>query len=115
VVAVRPVRRYGSPRATSAEAASPVSQLINDFGPPVSSPALQRQRAAMPSCLSSVTPWDLRDRHGKEMTPDVPETARWLLDHGMVGQHRRWLLFWQTAPPVASAPGMGYFHLHRST
>jgi putative restriction endonuclease len=30
----------GSARATYAEAASPVSQLINDFGPPVRSPAL---------------------------------------------------------------------------
>jgi len=34
----------GSARATYAEAASPVSQLINDFGPPVRSPALERQR-----------------------------------------------------------------------
>jgi putative restriction endonuclease len=44
----------GSARATYAEAASPVSQLINDFGPPVRSPA---RRSALPcrSCISSVT------------------------------------------------------------
>ncbi len=35
-----------SARATYAEPASPVSQLINDFGPPVQGPALERQRAA---------------------------------------------------------------------
>jgi putative restriction endonuclease len=34
----------GSARATYAEAAGPVSKLINDFGPPVRSPALERQR-----------------------------------------------------------------------
>jgi hypothetical protein len=42
----------GSARATYAEAASPVSQLINDFGPPVKSPALERQRAAVSAAIS---------------------------------------------------------------
>jgi putative restriction endonuclease len=78
----------GSARAAYSEAASPVSQLINDFGPPVKSPALERQRAAMPFVHLERDLWDLRDRHGKEITPDVPETARWLLDHGAVGQLR---------------------------
>src|ERR1017187_5945740 len=38
----------GSALAPYAEAADPVSRLINDFGPPVRSPALERRRAAMP-------------------------------------------------------------------
>ena len=76
----------GSARATYAEAASPVSQLINDFGPPVRSLALERQRAAMPFVHLERDLWDLRDRHGREINPDVRETARWLLAHGAVGQ-----------------------------
>jgi putative restriction endonuclease len=78
----------GSARATYAEAASPVSQLINDFGPPGRSPGLERQRAARPLVRLERDLRDLRDRHGKEMTPDVPKTARWLLDHGAVGRLR---------------------------
>ena len=60
-----------SARATYAEAASPVSQLINDFGPPVKSPALERQRAAMPFVHLERDLWDLRDRHGRQITADV--------------------------------------------
>jgi putative restriction endonuclease len=38
----------GSSAATYEEAEQPVSALINDFGPPVASVAIARQRAAMP-------------------------------------------------------------------
>src|SRR5207247_1709107 len=38
----------GSSAATYQQAEEPVSQLINDFGPPVASTAAARQRAAMP-------------------------------------------------------------------
>jgi putative restriction endonuclease len=38
----------GSDWATYAEVAAPVSELINDFGPLVSSPAAAQHRAAMP-------------------------------------------------------------------
>ena len=38
----------GSSAASYQQAEEPVSQLINDFGPPVASPAAARQRAAMP-------------------------------------------------------------------
>jgi putative restriction endonuclease len=65
-----------------------VSQLINDFGTPVKSPALARQRAAMPFVHLERDLWDLRDSQGTAITPDVPETGRWLLDHGAVGQLR---------------------------
>jgi putative restriction endonuclease len=78
----------GSAVASYAEAAEPVSQLINDFGTPVKSPALARQRAAMPFVHLERELWDLRDHQGSEIGPDVPETGRWLLDHGAVGQLR---------------------------
>jgi putative restriction endonuclease len=78
----------GSARASYADAAGPVSQLINDFGPPVRSPALERQRAAMPFVHLERDLWDLRDSRGGEIPLDVPETGRWLLDHDAVGQLR---------------------------
>jgi putative restriction endonuclease len=78
----------GSALAPYAEAADPVSQLINDFGPPVKSPALERQRAAMPFVHLERDLWELRDGSGDDIGPDAPERARWLLDHGAVGQLR---------------------------
>ncbi len=78
----------GSALAPYAEAADPVSQLINDFGPPVKSPALERQRAAMPFVHLERELWELHDRSGDDIGPDAPERTRWLLDHGAVGQFR---------------------------
>jgi putative restriction endonuclease len=78
----------GSARAPYAEAADPVSQLINDFGPPVRSPALERQRAAMPFVHLERDLWELRDRGGQAIGPDAPERTRWLADHGAVGELR---------------------------
>lgn len=78
----------GSAQAVYAEAADPVSQLINDFGPPVRSPALERQRAAMPFVHLERELWELRDRGGDHIGPDAPERSRWLLDHGAVGELR---------------------------
>ena len=78
----------GSALVPYAEAADPVSQLINDFGPPVRSPALERQRAAMPFVHLERELWDLRDHGGDAIGPDAPERTRWLLDHGAVGQLR---------------------------
>ncbi|HUK69563.1 MAG TPA: hypothetical protein VLW50_12570 [Streptosporangiaceae bacterium] len=76
----------GSALAPYAEAADPVSQLINDFGPSVRSPALERQRAAMPFVHLEHELWELRDRSGDDVGPDAPERTRWLLDRGAVGQ-----------------------------
>jgi putative restriction endonuclease len=74
----------GSARARCAEAASPVSQLTGDFGPPVSSPARERQRAAMPFVHLERDLWHLRDHHGRKITRACPRrrdgwsiTARW--------------------------------------
>ena len=78
----------GSALAPYAEAADPVSWLINDFGPPVASPALERQRAAMPFVHLERELWELRDHSGHGIGPDAAERTRWLLDHGAVGQIR---------------------------
>jgi putative restriction endonuclease len=67
------------------EAEEPVSRLINDFGPPVTSPSRARQRAAMPFVHLEREVWDLRDEHGRELGPDVPERRSWLIDQGAIG------------------------------
>lgn len=77
----------GGPDSVSyAEAAGPVSELVNDFGPPVSNAAAARHRAAMPFVHLERELWDLRDRVGSEIGPNVPERGRWLLEHGAVGR-----------------------------
>jgi putative restriction endonuclease len=83
---------FGQFAATASSAASyqqaeePVSQLINDFGPPVASASLARQRAAMPFVHLERELWDLRDATGNEIAPDAPERRAWLLDRGAVGR-----------------------------
>jgi putative restriction endonuclease len=57
----------GSSAASYQQAEQPVSQLINDFGPPVASASLARQRAAMPFVHLERELWDLRDEAGKEI------------------------------------------------
>ena len=78
----------GSSAASYQQAEEPVSQLINDFGPPVASPAAARQRAAMPFVHLERDVWDLRDAAGQEIGPDAPERRAWLLDRGAVGRLR---------------------------
>ena len=78
----------GSSAASYQQAEEPVSQLINDFGPPVASPAAARQRAAMPFVHLERDLWDLRDAAGQEIGPDAPERRAWLLDRGAVGRLR---------------------------
>ena len=78
----------GSSEASYQQAEEPVSQLINDFGPPVASAAAARQRAAMPFVHLERRLWDLRDATGKEIAPDAPARRAWLLDRGAVGRLR---------------------------
>ena len=78
----------GSSAATYQQAEEPVSQLINDFGPPVASAAAARQRAAMPFVHLERELWDLRDSAGREIGPDAPERRAWLLERGAVGRLR---------------------------
>jgi putative restriction endonuclease len=76
----------GSSAASYQQAEEPVSQLINDFGPPVASPAAARQRAAMPFVHLERELWDLRDATGSVIGPDAPERRGWLLERGAVGR-----------------------------
>ena len=76
----------GSSVASLWQAEEPVSQLINDFGPPVASPAAARQRASMPFVHLERELWDLRDAAGREIAPDAPERRGWLLERGAVGR-----------------------------
>ena len=78
----------GSSTATYEQAEEPVSQLINDFGPPVASSSAARQRAAMPFVHLERELWDLRDAAGQEIGPDASERRAWLLDRGAVGRLR---------------------------
>jgi putative restriction endonuclease len=78
----------GSSAASYQEAEEPVSQLINDFGPPVASASLARQRAAMPFVHLERELWDLRETAGNEIAPDAPERRAWLLERGAVGRLR---------------------------
>jgi putative restriction endonuclease len=78
----------GSDGTTYAEAAGPVSQLINDFGPAVSSPAAAQHRAAMPFVHLERELWGLRDQDGSDISVRAPERGRWLLDHEAVGRFR---------------------------
>ncbi len=75
----------GSGAASYQQAEEPVSQLINDFGPPVASRAAARQRAAMPFVFLERELWDLRDATGNEIGPDSPARRSWLLERGAVG------------------------------
>ena len=76
----------GSSAVSYQQAEEPVSQLINDFGPPVASSSLARQRAAMPFVHLERELWDLRDATGKEIAPDAPERRAWLLEQGAIGR-----------------------------
>jgi putative restriction endonuclease len=78
----------GSSAASYQQAEDPVSQLINDFGPPVASASAARQRAAMPFVHLERELWDLRDTTGNEIGPDAPERRGFLLERGAVGRLR---------------------------
>lgn len=78
----------GSTAVTYAEAEEPASALINEYGPPVRSPSLARQRAAMPFVHLERELWLLRSADGALLGPDVPERRTWLLQRGAHGQLR---------------------------
>ncbi|MFI1357442.1 phosphorothioated DNA-binding restriction endonuclease [Streptomyces sp. NPDC020898] len=76
----------GSTVVTYEEAEEPVSRLINDFGPAVTSRARARERAAMPFVHLERNLWDLRDRDGASIGPDAPERGNWLRGRGTHGR-----------------------------
>jgi putative restriction endonuclease len=78
----------GSSVASYEEAEEPVSDLINEFGPPVKSPSAARRRAAMPFVHLERELWDLRDGQGREIGPDQPDRSSWLTGRSAVGRLR---------------------------
>lgn len=69
-------------------AEDPVSALINDFGPPVTTASARRQRAAMPFVHLERELWDLRDGSGAAIEPEVSRSGTWLAGHGAAGRLR---------------------------
>ncbi|WP_347106115.1 phosphorothioated DNA-binding restriction endonuclease [Streptomyces sp. CB03238] len=78
----------GSTAVTYEEAEEPVSRLINDFGPAVTSRTRARERAAMPFVHLERELWDLRDMDGSRIGPDAPERGSWLRARGAHGRLR---------------------------
>ena len=78
----------GSTAVSYDEAEEPVSRLINDFGPAVTSRSRARERAAMPFVHLERALWDLRDREDNTIGPDVSERGSWLRTRGAHGRLR---------------------------
>lgn len=78
----------GSSAVPYAEAEEPVSRLINEFGPPVASPAAARRRAAMPFVHLERELWELTDGDGTDIGPGARERSRWLIERHAVGRLR---------------------------
>ncbi|MGQ5649925.1 phosphorothioated DNA-binding restriction endonuclease [Streptomyces sp. EKR5.2] len=78
----------GSTAVTYDEAESPVSRLINDFGPAMTNPSQAKQRAAMPFVHLERTLWDPRDGVGQPIHSTDPARGAWLRAHGAHGRMR---------------------------
>ncbi|MGV9608887.1 phosphorothioated DNA-binding restriction endonuclease [Streptomyces sp. NPDC003631] len=78
----------GSTAVTYDEAESPVSRLINDFGPAMTNPSQAKQRAAMPFVHLERTLWDLRDSDGQPINSTDPDRGAWLRTQGAHGRIR---------------------------
>ncbi|MEV8532109.1 phosphorothioated DNA-binding restriction endonuclease [Streptomyces sp. NPDC051211] len=76
----------GSTAVSYEELEEPVSRLINDFGPAVTSRTRARERAAMPFVHLERELWDPRDREGKTIGPDAPERGNLLRAQGAYGR-----------------------------
>ena len=102
----------GSSSVSYREAEEPVSRLINDFGPPVASPAAARQRAAMPFIHLERTLWELREGSGREISPDAPERRNWLLEREAVGRLRAPVEQLLASPGILAAAARVLLDLH---
>ncbi|WP_234425807.1 phosphorothioated DNA-binding restriction endonuclease [Streptomyces kebangsaanensis] len=78
----------GGTAVTYDEAEAPVSRLINDFGPALTSRSRTRDRAAMPFVHLERELWDLRGHDGQAIGPDAPERGTWLRKNGAHGRLR---------------------------
>lgn len=101
----------GSSRVSYAEAEGPVSRLINDFGPPAT-PAIERQRAAMPFVHLERELWHLQDGSGAEIGADAPERRGWLLERGAVGWLHPEVERLLAVPATLAAAGRLLLELH---
>lgn len=101
----------GSSRVTYAEAEGPVSRLINDFGPPAT-PAIERQRAAMPFVHLERELWHVQDGSGAEIGADAPERRGWLLERGAVGWLHPEVERLLAVPATLAAAGRLLLELH---
>ncbi|MET8011183.1 phosphorothioated DNA-binding restriction endonuclease [Streptomyces sp. NPDC005271] len=89
----------GTTAVTYDEAEEPVSRLINDFGPIVTSRSRARERAAMPFVHLERGLWDLRGRDGSDVGRDTPERGSLLRARGAHGRLR------PEAETLLAAPG----------
>ena len=93
----------GSSEVSYAEAEEPVSELINDYGPAVSSESAARQRAAMPFVHLERALWLPTDAAGVELPVSFPERRGALLEAGARGRLRPAVEVLLADPVVASA------------
>lgn len=81
-------QQAGSSAVSYLEAETPVSELINEFGPPVSSASAAAQRAAMPFVHLERELWSLTSATGEPLPASTPERRRLLIEIGARGQLR---------------------------
>jgi putative restriction endonuclease len=78
----------GTSAVAYAEAEEPVSRLINEFGPPMTSASAARRRAAMPFVHLERELWQLTDGSGAEIGTNAPDRGGWLVEVLAVGRLR---------------------------
>lgn len=82
------LQQLGSSAASYLEAEAPVSDLINEFGPPVSSTSAAAQRAAMPFVHLERELWSLTSAAGEPLPASTPERRSVLIGLGAQGRLR---------------------------
>ena len=82
------LQQVGSSAVSYLEAEGPVSDLINEFGPPVRSGSAAAQRAAMPFVHLERQLWSLTSADGEPLPASTPERRGLLLELGARGQLR---------------------------
>jgi putative restriction endonuclease len=75
-------QQVGTSAVTYSDLEQPVSDLINEFGPPVVSLAAAGQRAAMPFVHLERELWNVVTANDEPLSPDTPERRRALVDLG---------------------------------
>lgn len=81
-------QQVGSSAVSYVEAEGPVSDLINEFGPPMRSPSAAGQRAAMPFVHLERELWSVTSANGEPLPTSTAERRGVLLELGARGQLR---------------------------